>query len=830
MTELAVSTQSQVNNDEGEKTYILKRPQVDHLSNAKASACSASLDEYSRAFINTFTENDLSKKQAFINAAAMILINRYSQLTQITIENVLPAEGPEAAFFELSQLYNGQNSFFLLYSNVLSQLSEKEKNLFHLKMSAKPKSDLLIVNSCMLDFEQIIEERKFSFVFVFSNENETYQVFYDNQLYSESVVSRMMDNFSVVLKNVCDDVYIGLDDVSVLSDEDMNYQIYGLNDTHSDYIIEKPIFQLIEDQVKSCPDNVAIIHKGKSLTYREFNGKSNFLAKRLQQLGVKKGDFVPLVMNRSLELPVSQHAIMKLGAAFVPVDINWPAGRINQILTNVAAPLVLFNKNIMDFDIQSISNYNPVEVDIHALEMNESDDMGVMVSFDDPIFVIFTSGSTGEPKGAINLHKGIANRFLYMNKRYGCGAGDKILLTSNHVFDSSVWQLFWPLINGSQCIIPEHTQMLDILNLIRLVEEHNITVTDFVPSVFNLLVDLIEEDPEMALKLKSLRQLLIGGEEMRSQYIYKFKKYLPEVSITNTYGPSETSIGTIFYEIKEEFENPIPIGRPIDNVKVMILDKNRKMVPYGGVGELFIGGICVGKGYLNDPVRTDEVFAHHVINGIDLGMFYKTGDRACYIKDGDIQFLGRVDNQVKVNGIRIELSEIEMQLVDFPGIKQAIVINRTDESGHSYLCAYFVATKFIEITELKDYLGQFLPRYMIPAYFTQLSQFTLNNNGKVDRKQLPLPEPAAVEEPGKQERTEIEDKVMNLWKVILKQQDDINIDNNFFDIGGQSIKAIRMKAEIKSMFEVDISMLDMFNKATIRELSEIIETKLGKGR
>src|SRR5579872_5071184 len=310
--------------------------------------------------------------------------------------------------------------------------------------------------------------------------------------------------------------------------------------------------------------------------------------------GIGQGSLVPVVLKRSALLPISLLAILKTGCGFVAIDPYWPVSRIREVLQELQATLVLAGD---PSTADALREFSPFLIHPEELAADE-ENTGIRVGPEDPFYCIFTSGSTGKPKGAINKQAGIANRFFYMNKRYRPHSGDTILLTSNHSFDAAVWQLLWPLTNGNRLVIPENSSYLDLERIIALIEEYRVTITDFVPSVFHLLVQWLEERPDYRLKLTSLRQLLIGGEAMNATHVQQFRSYLENVSITNTYGPAEASIGTIFYEVQGNEELTVPIGRAIDHVGTLLLDASGRMVPRGVMGELHLGGICTGAGYL----------------------------------------------------------------------------------------------------------------------------------------------------------------------------------------------------------------------------------------
>jgi amino acid adenylation domain-containing protein/non-ribosomal peptide synthase protein (TIGR01720 family) len=638
----------------------------------------------------------------FLVTIINILLSKYTENEDITV--VSPVYNPDKTiktpnYCIISNTVKGGISFkdllFKIRECVLEAFENQDyplemllKDVFGEAEKSKRYFSKVYINLKNIHDAKIIENIQDNVVFCCDRSEKCieFNTFFDLSKYEKCYIEQITRHFMTITSNVINDVNVKISDIEYLSEAERKNILLNLNDTKSDYDIVHPIHKMIENMVKQSGKKTAVVFQDNTISYAELNEKANALACRLLDLGVKKGSLVPVLMKKCIELPISLLAIMKAGAAFVPVEIAWPRQRIIEILNEVNSPAVLLGK---DLNHLQFAAFKSIYVDSERLD-SVAENLDVQVGLDDPIYVIYTSGSTGKPKGAINKHRGIVNRFLYMNKRYKCAPNDVVLLTSNHVFDAAVWQLFWPLINGIKTVIPTPCETFDIDNIVAIIAKEKVTITDFVPSVFNLLVNMVVERIELADKLKSLRQLLIGGESMTSFHVYKFKSYFPQCGITNTYGPAETSIGTIFYEVPAEYVEPIPIGRPIDNVKVLILDGALQPVPLGAPGELYLGGECVGLGYVNDTEKTNKAFIEISIEGLSDTKFYKTGDKARYLFDGNIEFLGRFDDQVKIRGIRIEPREIENRLLGHAAIKEAAVIVKDDEKGDKFLCAYTV--------------------------------------------------------------------------------------------------------------------------------------------
>ncbi|MBL3657518.1 non-ribosomal peptide synthetase/type I polyketide synthase [Fulvivirga sediminis] len=647
-------------------------------------------------------------------------------------------------------------------------------------------------------FETDTQVSKFDLCFDFTEGEQdlSLRLEYNTDLFSDEMALQLINHYHQLLMNMLQKPEEIVGHVSMLTTQEMYQLTTGCNMTDVPYPDGDTIVQMIEKSAERYPEATAIHYKQKQFSYKEINEKSNALAFELLDIGINKGDLIPLLMTKSVELPVAMLAVMKVGGVFVPFDTDWPQERIQLLLDTISPKVVLMDAVVGN---QGITVKQPKICFYVESADSKEENPGIDISPDDLIYGFFTSGSTGLPKCAMNLHRGIRNRFMYMNNVYSGGNNERILFTSKHIFDAAVWQLFWPLTTGSQVIIPATSAALDFQEVAELIREYKVTITDFVPSVFALFVDYLKVNQQDVSGFKSLKYLLIGGEAMNSKIIRNFRAIFPEVSITNTYGPTETSIGTVFYHMwaAEEVPDAIPIGMPIDNVKALVLDKRHQPVPFGVVGELFLGGDCVGEGYFNDPEKTRKVFINNPFKNISGKSLYATGDLVIRRHDGNIMYLGRKDHQVKINGIRIELGEIEAILTRHEDVKQALAVVNS-ENGLHQLVVYFTGKVQGGLDALKDFCFKYLPKYMVPRHLIELDHFPLTPTGKIDRKALPQIEHNVslanhyLAPVGEKEEALCEVLLGLLTAAVISRTD------HFFHIGGDSIKAILLGSRLQT--------------------------------
>ncbi|MFK4066953.1 amino acid adenylation domain-containing protein [Streptomyces sp. NPDC029674] len=575
---------------------------------------------------------------------------------------------------------------------------------------------------------------------------------------------------------------------------------------------DRTVLQLFEARAAETPQAPAVTHGPLTLSYRELDERANAVARQLREHGVGRGDFVPLVVDGGAELPLAMIAAMKLAAPFVPVDDSGPADRLDRMIRTLDAKVVLTSEGAAHrlppgIPVLPVRPAHPAS--------GTTPPAAPPATLDDIVYGFYTSGSTGLPKCTLNVHRGLLNRFAYMSRRLSGRADEVVLQNSRHQFDSSLWQLLWPLTTGSQVVIPERSGILDLAATVDVIHRHAVTTTDFVPSIFNTLVELLTTEPGLIHRLGSLRRLLIGGEEMTADAVRTFRSYLPDVSIINTYGPTEASIGSVFHTVSDTDRDPMPIGRPIDNTYAVIVNDRSEPVENGETGEIWIGGECLGLGYVKDPRKTASVFVPNPFPEIPGDRLYRTGDLGYRRPDGLLQFVGRLDHQVKIGGVRIELSEVEAGLLRHPQVREAKVI--VHEEGGSRALVAFVTVRSAELgsAALREHAAASLPPALTPRRFVVLDALPLTPNGKADRKalqQLAAHRPGAVE-PG---ADAVEVQVRTAWLGFLPVG-RVEPGADFFDLGGDSLGAQRLAVALSERFRTRVSVRDVYERPTVAQ-------------
>ncbi|MCL2425969.1 MAG: amino acid adenylation domain-containing protein [Oscillospiraceae bacterium] len=625
----------------------------------------------------------------------------------------------------------------------------------------------------------------------------------------DGMMKRIGQYFEVIASAIVDDKNRKVTDIDILSEAERNQLLYEFNDTYVKYPREKTIHQLFEEQVERTPKNIALIFNNESMTYDELNAKSNQLARILRDKGVRSDSIVGLMVERSFEMIIGILGILKAGGAYLPVDPEYPVERIEFMLKDSRADILLTQSCLFEKVYHKSETINLDELLNFGSKLESLENLKSLNSSDDLAYVIFTSGSTGKPKGVMVEHKSIVNTLLWRMKYYRFNDRDIVLQIPAFTFDSSVEDIFTTLISGSSLVLINQGRRFDLNYLKNTIYENKVTNFLITPALYSGLLD------NGVCDVESLRIVTVAGESLHVSVLEKHFKSFKNVKIVNEYGPTECSVCSTVYEIINK-NSKVLIGKPIDNISVYILGKNDSLSPIGILGELCISGEGLTRGYLKRPELTAEKFVPNPF--IPGTLMYRTGDLAQWLPDGNIEFLGRVDNQVKIRGFRIELGEIEKCLLEV--VKETVVTVWEDDSCDKHLCAYVVLDEDVQPNELRKHLSASLPNYMIPPYFLQLDKLPLTPNGKVDRKALPRPE-GGIQNEYVAPRNATEEVLAQIWSEVLDCE-KVGIHNNFFDLGGHSLKGTILVAKMHKALNVEVPLRKLFATPTISEIGEYI--------
>ncbi|MGZ4979414.1 MAG: non-ribosomal peptide synthetase, partial [Methylobacter sp.] len=646
------------------------------------------------------------------------------------------------------------------------------------------------------------------------------EIGYSADRFEAGTIERMLGHLQRLLEIFIEQPEKRLSELSIISEAEKQQILIDWNATEVNYPKDCYIHQLFETQAEQTPDALALAFDGQALTYAELNAKVNQLAHYLIGQGVGPDMLVGVCLERSLEMVIGLLAILKAGGAYVPLDPAYPPERLEFMLSDVGPIVVLTQQTCREKLSSCMATVLCLDSEWTLVEQASAANPDIKLMPENLAYCIYTSGSTGQPKGAAVPHQGILNRLHWMQDQYRLDRQDAILQKTPYSFDVSVWEFFWPLMTGAKLVVAQPDAHKDGLALVDLIRREQITTVHFVPSMLQAFIDTPGVE-----NCTSLTRVICSGEALPADLVARFQEKLP-AGLHNLYGPTEASVDVSYWAcVPGCIETAIPIGRPIANISLYILDRQLNPVPVGTPGELHIGGIGLGRGYLKRPVLTAEKFIPNPFesNGSRL---YKTGDLVRYRPDGNIDYLGRLDHQVKIRGFRIELGEIEARLLEIPAVKEAVVIAREDQPGDKRLAAYLVAADSIDVEALKARLKDTLPDYMIPGAFVQLDSMPLSANGKLDRKRLPQPDRAGTAEQAYvAPRTATEAILAGIWAEVLGVE-QVGVEDNFFELGGHSLIATVLLSRIAKHFQLVVPLHAVFATPTVADLAIVIEELL----
>lgn len=615
----------------------------------------------------------------------------------------------------------------------------------------------------------------------------------------------MIGYYKKIIQQVCSDNEVAIESIEVLSSEERKKILYDFNETSVNFPNNKKIHELFEQQVEKTPNLKAVSCEDRSLTYNELNKLSNSLAHTLIERGVGRDKIVALISHNSIETLIGILGVLKAGGAYLPIDPKTPRDRIEYVINDSKTELLLVGEDNLIGPIEGVKVLNLKNENIYENSILNIKPRGNM---SDLAYVIYTSGTTGKPKGVMIEHKNVVNycdsciKHLFGEKR------QVVPLYTSISFDLVTTVLLPPLLRGDEIISYRDNDINKVMS------ENRVTLLKLTPSHMEMIKNFDNSN-------SNVEMLIVGGEELKGKLAQEvYNSFGGNIKIFNEYGPTETTVGCNIYkyDYHRDQKNTISIGKPIQNTKLYILDKAKEVCPIGVSGELCIGGVGVGRGYINNDILTNEKFVENPF--IQGDRIYRTGDLARWSDKGNVEFLGRIDNQIKIRGFRIEPAEIENMLLKVIGINKAVVL-ALEKDEEKILCAYYVGEVY-DIEYIKECLSKELPEYMIPMYFIKLDKIPLNQNGKVDMKELQIPEYSS--EDYILPRNPLEKSLEEIFREVLKLE-NISVTDDFFDLGGHSLKAMNLVARIKSATNATINLMDIFENSTVEKLAVLISSK-----
>ncbi len=630
---------------------------------------------------------------------------------------------------------------------------------------------------------------------------------YATDLFEARTVERMARHWQNLLRGMLENPQASVDSLPMLDAEERYQLLEGWNATAAEYPLQRGVHRLFEEQVERTPMAPALAFGEERLDYAELNRRANRLAHALIERGIGADRLVGVAMERSIEMVVALMAILKAGGAYVPVDPEYPEERQAYMLEDSGVQLLLSQSHLKLPLAQGVQRIDLDQADAW-LENHAENNPGIELNGENLAYVIYTSGSTGKPKGAGNRHSALSNRLCWMQQAYGLGVGDTVLQKTPFSFDVSVWEFFWPLMSGARLVVAAPGDHRDPAKLVALINREGVDTLHFVPSMLQAFL----QDEDVA-SCTSLKRIVCSGEALPADAQQQVFAKLPQAGLYNLYGPTEAAIDVTHWTCMEEGKDAVPIGRPIANLACYILDGNLEPVPVGVLGELYLAGRGLARGYHQRPGLTAERFvASPFVAGERM---YRTGDLARYRADGVIEYAGRIDHQVKLRGLRIELGEIEARLLEHPWVREAAVLAVDGRQLVGYVVLESESGDWREA--LAAHLAVSLPEYMVPAQWLALERMPLSPNGKLDRKALPAPEVSVAQAGYSAPRNAVERTLAEIWQDLLGVE-RVGLDDNFFSLGGDSIVSIQVVSRARQA-GLQLSPRDLFQHQNIRSLA-----------
>jgi amino acid adenylation domain-containing protein len=828
------------------------------VSESRQEAFQFSFSEEVSAGLLKISRDFLPNLYAIFTAAVVLLLNKYSGNKDILIGTPVLKQTIEADFINtvlvLRNTVSGEMTFKELLILVRQTIAEATKYqnypvetlVYNLNLEFN-RYDFDLFDAAVL-LENIHNEKYLEpiqpnvlFSFVRTPGGIEARVAYNALLYKKATIEQIFNHLQNVLQQVCRYPGIRLQEIELLSREEQHQLLMDFNNNKANFQVDKSVYCKVEEYAACTPGSIALGCNDLALTYEMLNTRANKLARLLKEKGLQPDQRVGILLDRSPLMVLCILAAWKVGATYIPIDTNWPLQRIARVF-NDSDPLALFTQSpyIRRYpQLEEIYKNHILVLDLMEQEVSPKSEANLDITF--PMnkisYIIYTSGSTGTPKGVMVEHKGMMNHMFIKITDLQLTRTSVVAQNASPCFDISVWQFFAALlVRGKTLIYPDELVLEPPQFLSRLVR-NQVTILEVVPSYLAILLDILDTNE---LALNDLDYILVTGETLKPVLVEKWFSRYPGIKMVNAYGPTEAS-DDITHHIMANTPGAveIPIGTPLQNLDIYIVNEDMKLCPIGVKGEICVSGVGVGRGYLNQPELTNDNFSRKPFGGIANacgdaanGRLYKTGDLGCWLPDGTIAFFGRKDHQVKIRGYRIELEEIEKKLADFPGIKEAVVIEKEkfsqdlpEAEPEKHLCAFLLSEKKLDIPGIRAYLEEILPGYMVPKYIESLDQIPLTPNGKVDRKELAQLDITLDDGELAKARNEIERKLVDIWSEVLGiPSDSIGIDSSFFHLGGHSLRAILLVAKVRKEYSADIQLKDIFEFPTIRKFSKFVQS------
>ncbi|HEU4508039.1 MAG TPA: amino acid adenylation domain-containing protein [Pyrinomonadaceae bacterium] len=644
------------------------------------------------------------------------------------------------------------------------------------------------------------------------------RVEYRSKLFNNDTIERLTTHWMNLLNAALDNVETRICDLQMLTDAERHQLLVEWNDTATAFANDSCIHELFEAQAVKSPEAVALVFDGEQLSYRELNERANQLARHLRTRGVGPETLVAVCMERCFELVIGVLGVLKAGGAYVPLDSANPGERLAFVLNDTHARVLLSKESLLEKLTACDAELVCLGRDWEIISRESSENLARSATPDNLAYVIYTSGSTGQPKGVMIKHQGVCNLAEAQSRAFGVRADSRVLQFAPSCFDASVSEIFMALTTGAALCLGNRNDLFYGSALAGLLHEQSITTVTLPPTALSTLTDD---------EFSALETIIVAGESCPAGIAARWSNGR---NFFNAYGPTEVTVCASIMKCTAEYPDGPPIGYPMSNMQIYLLDSDLQPVPCGVPGELYVGGAGVGRGYLNRPELTAEKFIPDPLSEQAGARLYKTGDLAMYQPDGAIAFLGRIDHQVKLRGYRIELGEIEAVLAKHPSVREAVVIARDDVRGLKRLIAYVVSNAELSAEALKTFLSNCLPDYMIPAAFVMLDELPLTVSGKIDRRALPEPEQQDDEQslgfvpPA----TAIEEMLAGIWSELLGKR-QVGIHQSFFELGGHSLLATQILSRVREVFKVELPLFELFERPTVAQQAASVEALLRAG-